>query len=38
MVTVIADESARLTLTDSDAYPIERLLDHARWLLRRLAA
>jgi AcrR family transcriptional regulator len=33
MITVIADESARLLLTDPDEYPIERLLDHARWLL-----
>jgi AcrR family transcriptional regulator len=37
MITVIADESARLTLTDPANYPTERLLDHARWLLVRTA-
>ena len=37
MITVIADESARLTLTDPEHFPIERLLDHARWLLARTA-
>jgi AcrR family transcriptional regulator len=38
MITVIADESARLLLTDPKNYPIERLLDHARWLLANTTA
>jgi AcrR family transcriptional regulator len=38
MITVIADESARLTLTDPEHYPIERLLEHARWLLANTTA
>lgn len=29
----IAEESARLLLDDPDTYPIDRLVDHARWLL-----
>jgi AcrR family transcriptional regulator len=37
MITVIADESARLTLTDPDQYPIERLIGQGRWLLARTA-
>jgi AcrR family transcriptional regulator len=38
IITVIADESARLTLTDPERYPVERLIAHARWLLGRVAA
>lgn len=38
MITVIADESARLLLTDPKHFPIERLLDHARWLLAQATA
>jgi hypothetical protein len=30
----MADEAARLMLGDPARYPPERLLDHARWLLR----
>jgi AcrR family transcriptional regulator len=37
MITVIADESARLALTEPGQFPTERLLDHAGWLLGRLA-
>lgn len=33
MLSAVADEAARLTLTDPGAYPIERLLAHARWTL-----
>jgi AcrR family transcriptional regulator len=32
-LSAVADEAARLMLTDPDRYPAERLLDHARWLL-----
>jgi AcrR family transcriptional regulator len=32
-LSAVADEAARLTLADPDAYPPERLVDHARWLL-----
>jgi AcrR family transcriptional regulator len=35
-LSAVADEAARLLLTDSERYPIERLLAHADWLLRRL--
>ncbi len=35
-LSAVADESARLLLTDPEAYPIERLLAHADWLLSRL--
>jgi AcrR family transcriptional regulator len=35
-VVAIADESARLLLTDPDEYPIERLVAHATWMLDRL--
>lgn len=37
IVSAIADESARLLLTSPDAYPVERLMTHADWLLRQLA-
>ena len=33
LLSAISDEYARLVLTDPDAYPIERLLRHARWWL-----
>ena len=36
MLSAIADEKARLLLTDPDAYPIDRLLAHARWVLDQL--
>lgn len=32
----VAEDAARLLLDDPDAYPIERLLTHAEWLLDRL--
>ena len=32
-LSAVADEAARLMLTDPDAYPPERLIAHARWLL-----
>jgi AcrR family transcriptional regulator len=32
-LSAVADEAARLLLADPRAYPPERLLDHARWLL-----
>jgi AcrR family transcriptional regulator len=35
-LSAVSDEAARLLLTDPDEYPIERLIDHADWLLRRL--
>lgn len=34
VLSAIADEYARLVLTDPAAYPIERLLRHAKWWLR----
>jgi AcrR family transcriptional regulator len=33
MLSAIADECARLLLTDPRAYPVERLLAHAEWVL-----
>jgi AcrR family transcriptional regulator len=35
-LSAVADEAARLLLTDPDEYPIERLVAHADWLLSRL--
>lgn len=37
IVSAIADEAARLTLTDPERYPAQRLLDHARWMFAQLA-
>jgi AcrR family transcriptional regulator len=37
MVSAVADEGARLMLTDPDAYPVERIVDHASWMLDRLS-
>jgi len=37
ILSTIADECARLLLTDPAAFPPERLLAHARWLLRHLS-
>ena len=31
--SVFADESVRLMLTDPERYPIDRIMEHARWLL-----
>ena len=36
MLSAFADELARLLLTDPGAYPVERLLAHARWTLDQL--
>lgn len=33
MLSAVADEAARLLLTDPDRYPVERILAHARWVL-----
>jgi AcrR family transcriptional regulator len=33
MLSAVADEAARLQLTNPERYPIERILDHARWVL-----
>ena len=36
ILSAVADELARLLLTDSRRYPVERMVDHARWLLEQL--
>jgi AcrR family transcriptional regulator len=36
MLSAVADEAARLMLTDPSGYPPQRLIDHADWLLGRL--
>jgi AcrR family transcriptional regulator len=36
-VSAVADEAARLTLDDPETYPVDRLVAHAEWVLRRLA-
>ena len=36
-LSTLADEAARLTLTDQEAFPIDRLMDHAAWLIDQLA-
>lgn len=38
LLSALSDEAARLLLTDPDTYPIERLMNHAEWLLRQLVA
>jgi AcrR family transcriptional regulator len=38
MLSAVADEGARLLLTDPERYPIERLVDHASWMLDQLGA
>jgi AcrR family transcriptional regulator len=35
-LSALADESARLVLTNPRRFPVERLLEHARWLLGEL--
>jgi len=35
-ISAVADEAARLLLTDPDRYPADRLLAHAGWLLSQL--
>jgi AcrR family transcriptional regulator len=37
-LSTLADEAARLMLTDAERYPIDRLMDHAAWLVDQLAA
>jgi AcrR family transcriptional regulator len=36
LLSAVADEAARLMLSDPEEYPIERLMAHARWLLDEL--
>ena len=36
-LSAVADESARLLLTDPTRYPADRILAHARWLLDQFA-
>jgi AcrR family transcriptional regulator len=36
LLSAIADEAARVTLTDPDAFPPERIMDQARWLIDQL--
>jgi hypothetical protein len=36
MLSAYADEAARLTLTDPERYPVERILALTRWALGRL--
>jgi AcrR family transcriptional regulator len=36
MLSAFSDDAARLLLTDPAAYPVERLMDHARWALSQL--
>ena len=35
-LSAIADESARLLLTEPESYPVERLVAHAGWVLEQL--
>jgi hypothetical protein len=37
MISSIADEHARLMLLEPDRYPIDRLVDHARWILNQIS-
>jgi AcrR family transcriptional regulator len=36
LISAVADEAARLTLTDPVEYPPQRILDQARWLIGEL--
>jgi AcrR family transcriptional regulator len=36
-LSAFADEQVRLMLTDPDRYPVERIVEHARWWLDQLA-
>ncbi len=36
-ISAIADEGARLLLTDPKRYPTDRVIGHAEWLLDQLA-
>jgi AcrR family transcriptional regulator len=35
-LSAVADEAARMLLTDPERYPVERTLSHARWVLDQL--
>jgi AcrR family transcriptional regulator len=35
-LSAVADEAARLLLTDPERYPVERMIAHARWVLDQL--
>jgi AcrR family transcriptional regulator len=35
-LSAVADEAARLLLTDPERYPVERMLAHAKWVLDQL--
>jgi len=37
-LSAVADEAARLSLTDPERYPVERLLAHAEWVLGQLVS
>jgi len=37
MLSALADESARLMLTDAEQFPAQRLVAHARWLIEQLS-
>jgi hypothetical protein len=34
----LSDDAARMLLTEPERYPVERLLEHAGWLLDQLLA
>jgi AcrR family transcriptional regulator len=36
LLSAVADDAARLVLTDPRRYPVKRILDHAAWLLGQL--
>jgi AcrR family transcriptional regulator len=38
MLSTLSDETVRLHLSDPDGYPVDRLLDMARWFLGRVMA
>lgn len=38
MLTAFSDEGARLLLTDPEHYDVDRVVNHARWLLGQLSA
>jgi AcrR family transcriptional regulator len=38
LLSALADEAARLLLSDPEQYPLDRLMRHAEWLLHQLIA
>jgi hypothetical protein len=36
LMSAVADDGARLVLTDPDSYPVERILRHAGWALQQV--